>query len=216
MSEINHHLNDAMLMAYASGNLPEGFSLVVATHISLCDDCRARLESFEAVGGAMIGECENIDMSEDALAATFALIDADGDVAEAPRISAMDAVFPSPLQDYVGGDLDNVAWKSIGGGVKQAVLETAPDSSVRLLSIPAGAAMPDHTHRGTEMTLVLKGAFSDEDGRFARGDVEIADEELHHTPIAEDGEDCICLAATDAPLRFKGIIPRLAQPFIGI
>jgi putative transcriptional regulator len=28
------------------------------------------------------------------------------------------------------------------------------------------------------------------------------------------GEDCICLAATDAPLRFRGLIPRLAQPLL--
>ena len=34
--------------------------------------------------------------------------------------------------------------------------------------------------------------------------------------IAEAGADCICLAATDAPLRFRGVLPRLAQPFLRI
>jgi putative transcriptional regulator len=67
-----------------------------------------------------------------------------------------------------------------------------------------------------EMTLVLKGAFRDELARFGRGDVEIANEDLEHTPVAEEGEDCICLAATDAPLKFNALIPRIAQPFIGI
>jgi putative transcriptional regulator len=67
-----------------------------------------------------------------------------------------------------------------------------------------------------EMTLVLKGAFRDEYARFGRGDVEIANEDLEHTPVAEAGEDCICLAATDAPLKFNALIPRIAQPFIGI
>ena len=76
--------------------------------------------------------------------------------------------------------------------------------------------MPHHSHRGLELTLVLKGAFRDEDDRFGPGDIEVATEEVHHTPIAEEGEDCICLAATDAPLRFKGLIPRIVQPFIGI
>ena len=51
---------------------------------------------------------------------------------------------------------------------------------------------------------------------YARGDVEIADGDLEHVPVAEPGEDCICLAATDAPLRFKAMIPRLAQPFMRI
>lgn len=101
-------------------------------------------------------------------------------------------------------------------GVKQAVLRTKGNAKARLLRIPAGAAMPDHGHRGIELTMVLKGAFSDEDGRFARGDVEIAHEDVHHTPVADIAEDCICLAVTDAPLRFKGILPRLVQPFLGI
>jgi putative transcriptional regulator len=35
-------------------------------------------------------------------------------------------------------------------------------------------------------------------------------------PVADIGEDCICLAATDAPLRFRRLIPRIAQPFLRI
>jgi putative transcriptional regulator len=214
MSDIKHHLTDALLMSYAAGTLEEGFSLVVATHVSLCDECRARLESFEAVGGALVEECGEAAMSEDALEATLALIDTAPVVA--PRRAASGSVFPSPLQDYVGGDLNDVKWRAVGGGVKQAVLDTKGGSKVRLLSIPGGAAMPDHGHRGLELTMVLKGAFRDEDGTFARGDIEVADEDLNHTPVAVEGEDCICLAATDAPLRFKGLLPRMAQPFIGI
>jgi putative transcriptional regulator len=121
-----------------------------------------------------------------------------------------------PVQSYFGGDLDKVRWRSIGGGVRQAVLDTKGGESVRLLAIPGGAAMPDHGHRGMELTLVLQGAFRDEFARFGRGDVEVANEDVSHTPVAEEGVDCICLAATDAPLRFKGVIPRIAQKFIGI
>ena len=45
---------------------------------------------------------------------------------------------------------------------------------------------------------------------------EEADEDLTHQPIAGEGEDCICLAVTDAPLRFKSWIVRLVQPVLGI
>ncbi|MEO0945686.1 MAG: ChrR family anti-sigma-E factor [Pseudomonadota bacterium] len=213
---INHHLTDALLMSYAAGTLEEGFSLVVATHISLCDECRARLESFEAVGGTLVENTEAVEMADDALEATLALIDAAPEVLPPVRTASTNSVFPKPLQDYVGGDLDAVKWRNAGGGVQQAVLKTDSGSKVRLLSIPGGTAMPDHGHRGLELTLVLKGAFEDEDGLFARGDIEVANEDLHHTPIAKEGEPCICLAATDAPLRFKGFIPRIAQPFLGI
>ena len=51
---IKHHLTDDLLMAYAAGALPEAFDLMVATHISLCDHCRARAESYEAVGGHLL------------------------------------------------------------------------------------------------------------------------------------------------------------------
>lgn len=216
MQQINHHLTDALVLSYATGNLPEAFNLVIATHISLCDECRARLETYETVGGALIDEVAIAAMSEDALDATMAAIEALTADPVLIDVQPRDAVFPAPLRDYVGGDLDDVTWRPIGAGVRQAVLETSKAATVRLLSIPGGAAMPDHGHRGMELTLVLKGAFRDEDGRFARGDIEIANEDLHHTPVAEEGEACICLAATDAPLRFRGLLPRLAQPFIGI
>ena len=216
MNEIRHHLTDALLMSYSAGTLPEAFSLVVATHVSLCDECLARLDSFDAVGGALLGEADEVVMSEDSLEATMALIDAAPEILQPANIAGPDAILPAPLQQYVGGDADAIRWRPIGGGVRQAVLDTDGDASVRLLAIPGGAAMPDHGHRGMELTLVLQGAFRDEEDRFGRGDVEVANEDLHHTPVAEEGIECICLAATDAPLRFKGIIPRIAQRFIGI
>jgi len=204
-------------MAYSAGTLPEGFNLVVATHISMCDECRARLVEFDTVGGAIVEGEAPVDLREDSLSETLAKIANAAPVAKnirAPREA--DAVFPTPLQDYVGGDLDAVKWRKVGGGVRQAILKTDKSASVRLLHIPAGAAMPDHGHRGTELTLVLKGAFVDEDDRFAPGDIEVATEDLHHQPVAEMGQDCICLSATDAPLRFNSWIPRIAQPFLRI
>ena len=216
MSTIRHHLTDDLLMAYSAGALPEAFSLVVATHVSMCDECRAQLDSFDALGGAVLDDCDASPMSDDSLAATMALIAAQDGAIAAPRTAPKGAVLPEPLRGYVQGGLDSVKWRSVGGGVRQAILKTSKSATVRLLRIPAGAKMPDHGHRGMEMTLVLKGAFRDECDRFSRGDVEVANEDLNHTPIAEDGEECICLAATDAPLRFNAFIPRIAQPFLRI
>lgn len=217
MKQIKHHLTEPLLMGYAAGTLPEAFSLVVATHITMCDTCRAALAEYDAVGGEVMLDSEPVDVAEDALAATLALID-NGQISTKPAVPArtQNSVFPGPLQDYVNGDLDSLKWRKVGGGVSQLVLNTSEDASVRLLRIPAGTAVPDHGHRGTELTLVLQGAFTDEEDRFGAGDVEVANEDLHHTPVAEAGMDCICLAATDAPLRFNGLVPRIAQRFIGI
>jgi putative transcriptional regulator len=211
---IRHHLNDALLMGYAAGHLSEAFGLVVATHVTMCDDCRARLESYEALGGAVIEAEDETAVSTDALARMMARLEVPVVSAspKAPRKTSL----PSPVAAYVGGDLDAVKWRALGGGVRQAILPTGPKATVRLLHIPAGQAVPDHGHRGMELTLVLRGAFRDATDRFGPGDLEIADEGLAHKPVAEAGEDCICLAATDAPLRFAGFMPRLLQPLFRI
>ena len=204
-------------MAYAAGELPEAFALVVATHLSLCNDCRATLAGFEAVGGAVLDASPAAEMGDDCLQATLARLEQPQRVA-APAAAAphKHGRLPAPLQDYVGGDLDRVKWRSIGMGVRQAILPTGGRGTARLLHIPAGQSVPDHGHRGLELTLVLRGAFRDDTARFGPGDVEIATEALDHTPTAEAGQDCICLAATDARLRFNSMIPRLAQPFFRI
>lgn len=212
---IRHHLTDQLLTAYAAGALPEAFNLVVATHISLCDDCRARLAAFEAVGGAVLEEAPAVAVSHGSLAATLQRIrDRGKDPIPAPRPAT--GLFPAPLRDHVGGDVSAVRWRNIGGGVRQALLPSSREARVRLLYIPAGAMVPDHGHGGTELTQVLQGAFRDGDARFGPGDIGIATEDTHHTPVAEDGEDCICLAATDAPLKFAALLPRIAQPFFRI
>ncbi|MDM8167415.1 ChrR family anti-sigma-E factor [Roseovarius sp.] len=213
---IKHHLTDALLMAYSAGTLPEAFSLAVAAHISMCDECRARLGAFDTVGGTLMENCDAAVMSADSLDATLAMID----LAEA-RPAERDVplgggVLPAPVRAYVGGDLDSVRWRPVGMGVKQAILPTKGDATARLLYIPAGAAVPDHGHKGTELTLVIRGAFEDKVDHFGPGDIEVANEDLDHTPIADIGEDCICLAATDAPLRFNSWLPRIAQPFLRI
>lgn len=216
---IKHHVTDALLMAYSAGTLPEAFSLTVAAHVSMCDDCRARLGAFDTVGGALIEQGAAEDVASDSLAATMALIRAGGPKERTAPTSKpgprMDGL-PGPLQDYIGGGLDKVRWRHVGMGVKQAILPTSRDATARLLFIPAGAAVPDHGHGGTELTLVLQGAFLDEVDHFGPGDLEVANEDLDHTPVADIGADCICLAATDAPLRFRSMIPRLAQPFLRI
>ncbi|MCD1624772.1 MAG: ChrR family anti-sigma-E factor [Paracoccaceae bacterium] len=218
MNNVKHHLTDSLLMAYSAGNLPEAFNLIVAAHVSMCDECRARLASFDSVGGALLEETGTASIDDNSFAETMRLINsgAVSDPIRQPQEKAAKSVLPAPLRDYIGGDLDKVKWRPIGMGVKQAILPTSKEASIRLLYIPAGTAVPDHGHRGMELTLVLQGAFVDETDRFGPGDIEIADEDLNHTPIADIGEDCICLAATDAPLRFNKLIPRMAQPFLRI
>ena len=212
--QIQHHPTDDLLMAYSAGTLPEAYSLAVAAHISMCDESRARMHAFDAVGGSMVENGDTVEMAEGSLEATLSMIDA-----KTPEVSAPPrnrGVLPAPVQDYIGGDLDAVKWRPVGMGVKQAILPVKGDANARLLYIPAGGAMPDHGHRGMELTVVFQGAYSDGHERFGPGDIEVAGEDDDHTPVADIGEDCICLTVTDAPLKFNAWLPRILQPFFRI
>lgn len=211
MSTITHHIPEHILAAYAAGSLDYPFALVVATHLSLCDDCRAAYEAHEAVGGALLEGTAPETVSAGCKAELMEMLDAPY---EPEPVYRRAGAYPGPVMEALKGRPPR--WKRLGGGVRQTLLSAGESGSVRLLYIPAGQAVPDHGHNGMEMTLVLQGSFDDETGHFGVGDVELADEELEHTPVAGAGTDCICLAATDAPLRFSSLIPRLLQPLFRI
>lgn len=211
MNAISHHIPDSLLAAYASGSLEHAYSLVVASHISMCMDCRASFEAHQMIGGALLEDMTSQTVSTDLKANVMAQLDAPAPQAPAYRRSG---AFPAPVMQAVHGK--PVKWKPVGMGVRQCILSSDPGGSARLLYIPPGRAVPDHSHDGLELTLVLQGSFSDETGTFGVGDLEVADDDLEHTPVADEGAPCICLAATSAPLRFSSLIPRLVQPFIKI
>jgi putative transcriptional regulator len=48
------------------------------------------------------------------------------------------------------------------------------------------------------------------------GDIADLDDDIHHQPIADTDEDCICLIVTEAPLKFKAMMPKLFQYFVGM
>ncbi|MDO6732859.1 ChrR family anti-sigma-E factor [Marinovum sp. 2_MG-2023] len=213
MSQIHHHIPEPMLMAYAAGTLEHSFALLVAAHVSMCDDCRSALGAHEAVGGALLEQHPEQAVSARMKDALFAQLD-DTPKQEPEVTYGRSGVFPGPVMQALKGQPPR--WKSVGGGVRQTLLHADAAGSVRLLYIAPGRAVPDHGHNGIELTLVLQGAFRDETGRFGVGDLEVADDTVEHTPVAELGAPCICLAATDAPLRFNSLIPRLLQPLLRI
>ncbi len=217
---IHHHPSEATLVAYAAGALNEGLSLVVAAHLSQCPRCRRDLELAEEMGGITLDSLPATDIGQGLLDTLLARIpdipqDSPADPAP-PRIPPPDV--PAPLTDYLPGDLASVPWRTLAPGVRHHALPMRhPESgTLRLLRIAPGTAVPHHGHRGSELTLVLRGSFCDELGRFRSGDLADLDADREHQPVADTDQDCICLIAADAPLRFTGLLPRLVQPFVGV
>lgn len=218
---INHHPSDELLMDYASGAAGESWGLAIATHLALCPRCRQVVSEMEAVGGGLLDEISPEPMADNALDAVLARLDNAVEDIGAPRPSpptgGSKPVLPQPLRGYVGGDVDELSWQRLGLGAYQLLIPTENEgTTARLLRIPAGRPVPEHSHRGLELTLVLAGAFSDVTGHYGKGDFQEADESVEHQPHAAPGDDCICLAVTEAPLRFKSIAMRLVQPLLGI
>lgn len=211
MTSITHHIPEELLIAYASGNLAPAFALAVATHVSMCDDCRARLGAHEELGGALLEEQAAQAVSGDLKTRLFDALDAP---VVPEKTHARSGIFPAPVMEALGGLPPK--WTSLGLGVRQMILSHDRSGSARLLYIPGGMGVPDHGHNGLELTLVLQGAFRDETGRYGVGDIEVATGDLEHEPVAEEGPACICLAATDAALRFRSFLPRLLQPIFRI
>lgn len=221
----HHHPDAELLLDYAAGKTTEAMSVLVATHLALCPACRAEVRRYEALGGALIESETPVAVAEDALAAVLARLTDDRDD-EGPAVVGPTALtvesdpetrmlIPRPLRDYLGGGLNALTWRARGIGIREASLEIGPGGvRTSLIRIAPGRAVPSHTHDGVETTMVLKGAFNDATGRYARGDVATGTEELDHTPVAEPGEECICFIVVDGSLHLTGRFGRLLNPFI--
>ena len=219
--KISHHPSEELLLDYVSGSLAETWSLAVAAHLALCPACRRTVAELEGVGGHLISSVAPVSVEDGLFDDIMAATDAEdtGNLSVLPSVKNFnpDPILPEPLRSYLGGDVDSLKWQRLGFGAYQLPVPTGDEkTTARLLRIPAGRPVPSHSHGGLEMTLVFSGAFSDTTGTYGRGDLQEADENVDHQPHAVEGEDCICLAVTDAPLRFNSLAARMVQPLIGI
>lgn len=215
---IRHHLDEATMLSYAAGSLSQGMALVVACHVSMCPQCRERTNAQEAIGGSLLEDLKPAELSDDVLNNMLAMLDTPAAApVDIPAESQQqtDSRLPTPLGDYLGCRLDNVPWKKIVPGISYYDIDCQSGGVSRLMRIAPGKTLLPHTHEGNELTLVLEGSFCDEIGRFARGDVADLDEQVEHQPLVDSNTDCICLIATDAPLKFTSLLGRLVQPVTG-
>jgi len=219
---IAHHTSETLLLQYASGSLDEASSVLVATHLALCPGCRAIVRDAEALAGAMLEDEAPEAMSEASLQAVLqrASRRESPAVRERPQPGFADlaagANLPEPLRGYVGDALRRRPWRPVAPGLRQLVLATSDQATARLFYLSPGTKVPVHSHRGQELTMVLQGSYSDECGTFARGDVAELDEAVTHQPVVSMEGDCVALAVTGAPLRFRSWAVRLVQPLLGI
>ena len=216
---INHHLSPATLSSYSAGRLAAALAIVAESHIAWCGECR-RIASTAKAGAA----------GSAAVVSGAALVDGSARPTQTitrskqkrqPRhaAEAPGPAVPYPVLRLLGGrGLDELGWRRLLPGLAhfELPLQSGRPGRLRLFRLDPGKAVPEHSHRGAEFTMVLRGSYTDELGRFAIGDVAEIDRRLAHRPVADKAEPCVCLVAEEAPPRLRSLLGRLFQPFIDL
>lgn len=211
---IKAHPTDEMLRAFAADQLPVPLAVGVAAHCELCAACRNRVhqhetelaaEAFDEPLPAAFDDAGMSDMLDQILASP------------AERVPA-----PPATQGWIEVDGERIAlpgvlarhhqptWRQLGKVRHQGLAFGQAAIRASLLHIAAGGQIPEHTHRGYELTLLLSGSMQDGGVRYQRGDFIWRDASVVHTPHTAEG--CLCYTVQDAPIHFTRGLPRLLNP----
>ena len=216
----HHHLDPSTVVSYAAGALAVEVATVAATHLETCAHCRARLVEAERVGGQLLEQQQPVVVDTARLAGLRAsILDRLDETpvqvsARQPRVAPYedDDRLPAPLHPYFGTSYRALKWRWMAPGVHCIRAPNTKTGTLLMLKIGPGRSMPVHSHGGTELTQILRGAYHDALGQFAPGDVADLDSDVEHQPVTVPGTACICVSALDAPLRFPGWLAQRLQP----
>jgi putative transcriptional regulator len=219
---IKFHPGLMLLEQYVEGSLSADVALAVSAHIDLCPHCQQLSHDITVDQAAALGE-QNVS-AHDEQQDWQQMVDF---ITSQPGLSAASVqrsdALPQVASVTVNGRtfeipraLSRLAekqnkWLQLGG-IATAKLPTGDKQHVSLLYIDKGTEIPNHTHLGLEMTLVLAGKIVDENGEYGVGDLLINSPDDTHTPRTLADEDCLCLSVLSAPLKFNKGLTRLLNP----
>ncbi|MBS4696407.1 cupin domain-containing protein [Aeromonas allosaccharophila] len=219
---IKAHPTDPMLRAFAADELPLPLAVGLSAHCELCPDCAARLKTFEEELAqqylASSAEHELAPRDDVALDAGFDAMLADI-LAQPEPVAApvIDLPRAQPGELEVAGHAYRLPrvlaryrsprWRHIGAIRQQSLPLDEMGARASLLHIEAGGRIPEHTHQGYELTLLLAGTIEDGDTLYKAGDFIWRDASHSHSPHTPDG--CLCYTVQDAPVQFTKGLSRL-------
>lgn len=219
-------LPEALLMDYAAGTASPAVSLLMATHVAMNAEGRSSFDLMQTVGGALLDDLTGDPLEHISVDSVLARAEEDDRAQDGPEPlfrqtprpgtppTFHDDVLPTPLrqaQAMIGGDR---RWRRLGYGVAATKLAVSNQQErAHLLWAKGGTGIATHRHVGHEIVLVLQGAFLDDGIRYGPGDVAVCEDGSVHTPRIDDGEDCVCLAVTEAPVHFTGLTGLILNRF---
>ena len=109
----------------------------------------------------------------------------------------------NPINNFIDS-YAALKWKNIFKGFYEYSLKLSTNENIKLIKMDPGTSVPLHSHNGKEYILVLEGSFCDEYGKYSKGNLQINDSKIKHTPVACNKNGCICLTITEKELVFFG------------
>ncbi len=223
MTAANFHPSDEVLQQFAQGTLTTGMSVALSAHIELCTSCRNRSSELESrsimawlqedepvAAPDFAGLAERImaapQLSEEPAKDKSYASEEDFPVAE---IHMLDRSFTLP-RVLARAASKGLKWHKLAGGINQAQVQIDNETQCEFLYMTPGSQVPVHRHQGSEVTLVLDGAFEDQFGHYGPSDFLMRDKRDQHQPSTEEG--CLCFAVLDSPLTFTSGLARLFNP----
>lgn len=220
---IQHHPDDNLLAEYSAGCIPWALSLGIATHLHFCAECRSRVARMNQVGATMLNTCSPQTLEAGAFEQLM------------QKIRRSDADMPSPRRatprqhkDKMLNDLPEVVtklipndkplrWRFVSPALRMARLQTGQNQyEVAFHRISTGGKVAEHDHKGLEVTVVLKGSFSDGDGVYTPGDFLVRQSGEVHRPTAAQNQDCLCFSISEAPVQLTGLMGKIVNPFLSV
>ena len=208
---MKYHPDIELLLKYSSGQLAPAISVAIGLHQEHCKDCQQRIIDLESVGGETLEALPLSDSPSD--------LDNGFDMLMAELESTPQDTFQDKYDGYAVAQADvnylerlgkkdywSFDWKRVTRKISRAVVDIDDGlHQVELLKFEPNAKIPKHTHEGEEFTLVLEGDFSDSNGCYREGEFIVQDQSNEHQPVA-GSTGCVCLAITNAPLKFTGTL----------
>lgn len=205
-----HHPSQELIYQFASGSKDDILNLIIATHIHYCKECQLALDNAEDVFGSYFEKISNNINQND-------FIDKDNtkifdriwckinDYSHELDTIINDDVYASPLDKYLRRNQNYLKRKNIIPYVNETILPISKkDIRVSIVEVDAGVNLPEHTHDGYEMTQILSGGFSDNQGDYYQGDFVFKNNTHSHSPKIFDNEQCKCLVVRFGNLKFTG------------
>lgn len=216
---IKFHPSEQHLVLYAAGELSPAMLMVVGTHVDMCSHCQAQVHDIEQhMAKKLFGDASDAQAAaslneHDMLQAIFA----SATPATPVRTAANDSLILDGQRFALPATLARNhhrigEWNRLPGKLWRAPVRVGGDETLNFIYMSEQAHLPEHTHKGSEATLVINGVFNDESSEYRDGDFMLLDSSHKHSPATQN-EDCLTLAALDGPLHFTTGLSRLLNPF---